>query len=61
VHVPEPDEWFRRVAIAPLMHQPGEGWMYDLGLETNEKVQADWPALFYVIATLGELSMVSAF
>ena len=28
-----PDEWIRRVATLPLMHQPGEKWMYDLGLD----------------------------
>lgn len=26
---PEPDEWIRRFATLPLMHQPGERWMYD--------------------------------
>jgi CubicO group peptidase (beta-lactamase class C family) len=26
---PEPDEWMRRLATLPLMHQPGERWMYD--------------------------------
>lgn len=30
---PAPDEWIRRVAALPLMHQPGEKWMYDLGLD----------------------------
>ncbi len=25
------DEWLRRFATLPLMHQPGEQWMYDLG------------------------------
>jgi CubicO group peptidase (beta-lactamase class C family) len=29
--LPPPDEWIRRVATLPLMHQPGEKWMYDLG------------------------------
>ncbi len=28
-----PDEWIRRVGTLPLMHQPGEKWMYDLGLD----------------------------
>ncbi|MGH2558262.1 MAG: serine hydrolase domain-containing protein [Thermomicrobiales bacterium] len=28
---PAPDEWIRRVATLPLMHQPGERWMYELG------------------------------
>jgi CubicO group peptidase (beta-lactamase class C family) len=27
----DPDEWLRRVATLPLMHQPGEGWMYNTG------------------------------
>jgi len=31
--VPAPDEWIRRVATLPLMHQPGDKWMYDLGLD----------------------------
>jgi CubicO group peptidase (beta-lactamase class C family) len=26
-----PDEWLRRLATLPLMHQPGEKWMYDTG------------------------------
>jgi CubicO group peptidase (beta-lactamase class C family) len=28
---PEPDEWIRRFAKLPLMHQPGEQWMYEMG------------------------------
>jgi CubicO group peptidase (beta-lactamase class C family) len=31
--LPPPDEWIRNVATLPLMHQPGERWMYDLGLD----------------------------
>jgi CubicO group peptidase (beta-lactamase class C family) len=31
--LPAPDEWIRRFATLPLMHQPGEKWMYDLGLD----------------------------
>ena len=31
--LPTPDEWMRRVAALPLMYQPGEKWMYDLGLD----------------------------
>jgi CubicO group peptidase (beta-lactamase class C family) len=27
---PEPDEWMRRLATLPLMHQPGERWQYHL-------------------------------
>ena len=26
-NVPAPDEWIRRVATMPLMHQPGQKWM----------------------------------
>jgi CubicO group peptidase (beta-lactamase class C family) len=26
-----PDEWIRRLATLPLMHQPGEKWMYNIG------------------------------
>jgi CubicO group peptidase (beta-lactamase class C family) len=28
---PAPDEWIRRLGTLPLMHQPGEGWMYNTG------------------------------
>jgi CubicO group peptidase (beta-lactamase class C family) len=31
--LPAPDTWIRNVATLPLMHQPGERWMYDLGLD----------------------------
>ncbi len=27
----DPDEWLRRFATLPLMHQPGEWWRYDTG------------------------------
>lgn len=30
---PPPDEWIRRFATLPLMHQPGERWMYNTGAE----------------------------
>jgi CubicO group peptidase (beta-lactamase class C family) len=30
---PAPDEWIRRFATLPLMHQPGEQWMYNTGAE----------------------------
>jgi CubicO group peptidase (beta-lactamase class C family) len=26
-----PDEWMRRLGTLPLMHQPGERWMYNVG------------------------------
>ncbi|WP_222853396.1 serine hydrolase domain-containing protein [Fodinicola acaciae] len=26
-----PDEWLSRLGTLPLMHQPGEGWLYNLG------------------------------
>jgi CubicO group peptidase (beta-lactamase class C family) len=29
--LPAPDEWLRRFALLPLMHQPGEQWMYPTG------------------------------
>jgi CubicO group peptidase (beta-lactamase class C family) len=29
--VPEPDEWMRRLAGVPLLHQPGAGWTYNTG------------------------------
>ncbi|HEY9329711.1 MAG TPA: serine hydrolase domain-containing protein [Streptomyces sp.] len=28
--MPEPDEWMRRLATLPLMHQPGESWQYQI-------------------------------
>jgi CubicO group peptidase (beta-lactamase class C family) len=31
--LPPPDEWLRRLGELPLMHHPGERWMYDLGLD----------------------------
>jgi CubicO group peptidase (beta-lactamase class C family) len=30
---PAPDEWIRRLGTLPLMHQPGERWMYHTGSE----------------------------
>jgi CubicO group peptidase (beta-lactamase class C family) len=27
----DPDEWMRRLGTLPLMHQPGEKWMYNTG------------------------------
>jgi CubicO group peptidase (beta-lactamase class C family) len=29
--MPEPDEWIRRLGTLPLLHQPGERWMYNTG------------------------------
>lgn len=29
--LPAPDEWMRRLGSLPLMHQPGEKWMYNTG------------------------------
>jgi CubicO group peptidase (beta-lactamase class C family) len=29
--MPAPDEWIRRLGQLPLMHQPGEKWMYNTG------------------------------
>ncbi len=29
--MPRPDEWMRRLGSLPLMHQPGERWMYNTG------------------------------
>lgn len=31
--VPPPDEWMRRLGTLPLIHQPGEGWMYNTGAD----------------------------
>ncbi|MFD4671814.1 serine hydrolase domain-containing protein [Lentzea sp. NPDC058450] len=27
--LPAPDEWLKRLATVPLLHQPGEGWVYN--------------------------------
>jgi len=32
-HFPPPDEWMRRFGTLPLIHQPGEGWMYNTGAD----------------------------
>ncbi|WP_239013909.1 serine hydrolase domain-containing protein [Archangium violaceum] len=29
---PSPDAWIRALGSLPLMHQPGEAWMYDTGI-----------------------------
>jgi CubicO group peptidase (beta-lactamase class C family) len=29
--MPAPDEWMRRLGMLPLMHHPGERWMYNTG------------------------------
>src|SRR5262249_9723899 len=29
--LPAPDEWIRRLGTLPLMHQPGERWLYNTG------------------------------
>ncbi|MCU1345824.1 MAG: hypothetical protein JWL70_2090 [Acidimicrobiia bacterium] len=29
--MPGPDEWMRRLGTLPLMHQPGQQWMYNTG------------------------------
>ena len=31
--LPDPDTWMRGLGALPLMHQPGEQFMYDLGLD----------------------------
>jgi CubicO group peptidase (beta-lactamase class C family) len=33
LETPAPDEWMRRFASLPLMHQPGERWMYNTSIE----------------------------
>jgi len=30
---PPPDEWLRRLGTLPLLHQPGEKWLYHIGSE----------------------------
>jgi CubicO group peptidase (beta-lactamase class C family) len=31
--LPPPDEWVRRLGTLPLLHQPGEQWMYNTGAD----------------------------
>jgi CubicO group peptidase (beta-lactamase class C family) len=31
--LPAPDEWIRRLGQLPLMHQPGEKWLYNTGAD----------------------------
>jgi CubicO group peptidase (beta-lactamase class C family) len=31
--MPAPNEWMRRLGALPLMHQPGEQWMYNTGAD----------------------------
>jgi CubicO group peptidase (beta-lactamase class C family) len=31
--VPAPDEWMRRLGSLPLMYQPGERWLYNIGYD----------------------------
>ena len=31
--VPAPDEWMRRLGTLPLLHQPGERWLYNTGAD----------------------------
>ncbi|MEW1793100.1 serine hydrolase domain-containing protein [Streptomyces niveus] len=30
-HVPAPDAWMAALARIPLLHQPGDGWLYNMG------------------------------
>lgn len=32
---PPPDEWMRRLGALPLVHQPGERWMYDTAADVT--------------------------
>ena len=32
---PPPDEWMRRLGTLPLVHQPGERWMYDTAADVT--------------------------
>ncbi|WP_309139973.1 serine hydrolase domain-containing protein [Micromonospora sp. 4G55] len=32
---PPPDEWMRRLGALPLIHQPGERWMYDTAADVT--------------------------
>ncbi|MFD4696684.1 serine hydrolase domain-containing protein [Streptomyces niveus] len=30
-HIPAPDAWMAALARIPLLHQPGDGWLYNMG------------------------------
>ncbi len=32
---PAPDEWIQRLGVLPLVHQPGERWMYDTAADVT--------------------------
>ena len=32
---PPPEEWMRRLGVLPLVHQPGERWMYDTAADVT--------------------------
>jgi CubicO group peptidase (beta-lactamase class C family) len=32
---PPPDEWMRRLGVLPLVHQPGERWMYETAADVT--------------------------
>jgi CubicO group peptidase (beta-lactamase class C family) len=32
---PPPDEWIRKLGALPLVHQPGERWLYDTGADVT--------------------------
>ena len=35
LRAPSPDEWIRRLGALPLVHQPGERWMYDTAADVT--------------------------
>jgi len=37
---PAPDEWIRRLGTLPLMHQPGEKWMYHTASDVLENASS---------------------
>src|SRR5437588_2709177 len=41
--LPVPDEWIRRLGQLPLMHQPGEKWMYNTGSDVLGVLMARAP------------------
>src|SRR5205823_9429939 len=57
--MPAPDEWMRRLGRLPLMHQPGERWMYNTGSDVlgvliarSEEHTSELQSLAYLVCRL---------
>ena len=41
---PDPDEWLKRLGTLPLQYQPGERWLYNVGVECARRVDRGLPS-----------------